>query len=125
MANTIIDLDSPDPTAALNAFTWAMANARKLGFTPRTEHSLIEHLIRGDAKVIFYSTIGGDLVSIVESEDAFPDDTSEDEWFELIELMSRQRGRRRRARIEAERAAAACAEAMKEPQAEAEQGAPV
>jgi len=95
MARTItIDLDSPDPTSACNAFLWAMHNARKLGFTPKTTHGLIEHLIKDEVAVMYYSS-GSSIVSLVESRDLREDEQSFDDLMEVVSLMAEHRKRRR------------------------------
>jgi hypothetical protein len=70
---TVVDCGSPDPTNAINAFLHNMNKARSLGMIPRTEHVLAEHLFRGDAKVIFYSSLKG-VMSIVADDEILSDD---------------------------------------------------
>jgi len=97
MANLLtIDLDSPDPTLAVHAFLWAMSRQRALRLMPRTEHTLIEHLMREDARVLYYSTACG-LVSIVEGKDSPMDDEGLDEMVEVIHLLAKRRKRKRQA----------------------------
>lgn len=85
---------NPDPSWAVHAFCRVMEKARSLGFVPRTEHVLAEHLFRGEAKVVFYTGGGsGGILALVESEDGLDaDDAYEIHMF----IAEKQRERRRR-----------------------------
>lgn len=90
-----IDLHDPDPRSALNAFTWNMAKARELGFTPTTEMHLIEQLIRKEVSVGYYTSMGGGVLAIVASDtpNLFDDADFEAATFALTRLQLRFRKR--------------------------------
>ncbi len=94
------DADTPDPTKALLAFQWSMAAARRLGLTRRTEHVLAEQLIKGEAKIVFYSSGGGGVSSLILDDNAL---TWEDE-FETIKFVYERRALRLRERRAAAKA---------------------
>jgi hypothetical protein len=91
-----IDLNDADPADAINAFLHVMNRQRSMGLCPRTEHTLAEHLFRGDASIVFYSSAGG-ILSLVESRDIDPDDAHETIMF----LLERRNARARKARAAA------------------------
>lgn len=92
---TSIDLDNADPTAAVNAFLHNLNKQRSIGLTPRTEHVLAEHLLRGDAKIIFYSSMSG-ILSIC-MDDTAQNDFDDDATFDLVMNVLRRRSERRKA----------------------------
>lgn len=82
---------SPDPRAALNTFTWNMAAAREMGFTPTTELVLIEQLARKEVTVGYYTSMGGGVLAIVTSDtpELFDDADFETAAFALTRLQRR------------------------------------
>ena len=101
MAIISVNTDTPDPTDAINVFLLNMVRARELGFVPRTEHALAEHLFRQDVKVMFYSSASG-IVSLVSN-----DDWDEDAFETVQFLMERRIASRRRKRSDLTRDAIA------------------
>lgn len=83
-----VDLNDADPTEAINVFLHVMAKQRSLGLMPRSEHMLAEHLLRGDAKVIFYSNSNG-LISLVEGGEIDLEDAHETMLFILEKRKAR------------------------------------
>lgn len=96
----MVDIDDADPTAAINAFLQNLNKQRELGLCPRTEHVLAEHLFRGDAKIVFYSSARG-IISLVESDDMLDDDDA----METL-LFIAERRKKRKAKKAAEAASA-------------------
>jgi hypothetical protein len=96
-----IDLDSPDPTNAINAFLWNMNKARALGFTPPNKWTIAEHFLRDDVSLVFYGAGGGTIV-LGADEVALDDKES---WAFVMQLIERVT-ERRKAKREAESAAA-------------------
>lgn len=94
---TLLELDSPDPTKAINAFLWNMNKARSLGFTPKSEHVLAEHLFREDVKLIFYSSANG-VISLCGSEDVLDEDDSV-EILKFVVERRRESIRKRKAAV--------------------------
>lgn len=88
-----IDRRSPDPRAALNTFTWNMAAAREMGFSPTTEMHLIEQLVRKEVSVGYYTNMVGGVLAIVASDtpDLFDDADFEAATFALTRLQRRFR----------------------------------
>jgi hypothetical protein len=84
-----VQTQNPDPTPAINAFLWVMPKIRSLGMTPKTEYTLAEHLLRGDAKIIFYSSADG-VISLVQSEASINDEDA----FDMLEFVMRRRKKR-------------------------------
>lgn len=82
---TQIDLDSPDPTEAINAFLWNMNKARSLGFTPPYKWVVAEHFFRDDVSLLYYSARGGALLFNAKDETF----DSEESWDFLRTLMDR------------------------------------
>lgn len=87
--NIMVQTSNPDPTMAVNAFLWIMNKIRSLGMVPKTEHTLAEHLLRGDAKIIFYSSAGG-IISLVQDQESVDDDDA----FDVLEFIMERRKRR-------------------------------
>lgn len=93
----LLELDSPDPTKAINAFLWNMSKARSLGFMPSTEHIMAEHFFRGDVRIVFYSSSGG-VISLCADDDALDsDDSFEAVKFIMERVAARRKGRREEA----------------------------
>ena len=90
------DAHDADPQNAINAFLWSMAKVRALGLCPRTEHQLVEQLFRGEAKLVFYSSMNG-VTSLICDDTAFDDDDA----FETIKFIFERRKVRRSERQEA------------------------
>lgn len=95
----MVDIEDADPTDAINAFLHVLNRQRGLGLCPRTEHTLAEHLFRGDAKIVFYSSASG-IISLVQS-----DGSDDDDAFDTVMFIMERRKERRRKRREAEAAA--------------------
>jgi len=96
VTSIVCQTTDPNPAQPILAFLWSLDAARKLGFTPPTEHVLAEHLFRKNAKILFYSTMDG-VFSLVSSE-PYVDEMHD----EIIQLIANQ-GRRRRQRQPARR----------------------
>jgi hypothetical protein len=92
----MVDIDDADATDAINAFLHVLNRQRALGLMPRTEHTLAEHLFRGDAKVIFYSSSGG-IISLVQDEESINDEDA----FDMVMFIMERRKQRARERREA------------------------
>lgn len=95
MRTATINLDSPDYNPAMNAFFWAMNNARKLGFMPPTELILAEQLMRGDVRLLYYSNSATGVFSIAESKDCDFFDEDGDDIMALISKVSKRRRAKR------------------------------
>lgn len=89
-----VDLDSPDPTDAINAFFWNMNKARALGFTPPIRWTLAEHFLRNDASLVFYGPGGGTMV--LDADDMAL--THEDSW-EFVKFLIERVTERRKAKL--------------------------
>lgn len=88
-----VDINSADPTDAINAFLHALNRQRALGLCPRTEHILAEHLMRGDAKIVFYSSASG-IISLVQDDESINDEDA----FEVLKFIMERRKRRAKER---------------------------
>jgi len=100
----MVDIDDADPADAINAFLHVLNKQRSLGLSPRTEHLLAEHLLRGDAQIVFYSSGGGGCIALAQDEQSLNDEDA----FETVMFILERRKKRlqeRRAR-EAEAASA-------------------
>lgn len=86
-----VHTSNPDPTLAINAFLWVMGKIRALGMQPKTEHTLAEHLLRGDAKIIFYSNEDG-VISLVQKDKSIDDIDA----YEVLEFIIERRKKRAR-----------------------------
>ena len=84
-----VQTSNPDPTPAVNAFLWVMSKIRSLGMIPKTELTLAEHLLRGDARIIFYSSAGG-IMSLVQSDESIDDEDALD----VLEFIMERRKKR-------------------------------
>jgi hypothetical protein len=91
----MVDTHSPDPTNAINGFLWNMHRAREIGFAPSSEHMMAEHFLRGDVKLVFYSSAGG-ILSFAADEEALDSEDS----FEMMQFMIERVAARRKAKRE-------------------------
>lgn len=87
-----VDLNSADPTNAINAFFHNMNKVRSLGMTPRTEWSLAEELLRGQVKVMLY-TSRGCAITLTDDEDALD---QEETWELMLFAIDKIKARRER-----------------------------
>lgn len=90
------EADNADPTWAIHAFQRSMDKVRSLGLVPRTEHVLAEHLFRGEANLLFYSSANGVMSLILDDSDLADDDPFEFIMF-VMERRKKHHAEKRRA----------------------------
>jgi hypothetical protein len=88
-----IDLESPDPTDAVNAFLWNMRKAKELGFVAPNKWMMAEHFFHGEVGLVFYSSSGG-TIALAADEAALDSDDS----FEVMKFVMGRVAERRKAK---------------------------